>query len=206
MPNYTIAIQSVPQRRADTEALLRQLPEGTDVYEDTDGDYLAAYFGLLRRYAGRPLVRIEDDVQLCDGFTQRLTAAIGLYPNSTINFFYLRGKNKSLRPERHGGADFCMGQCLYLPGLATAGMVKLYDRGLIPNPKRHGGKTGVGFVTSDFLVHVRQKYILWYPCLVQHREVPTVIPGAHPARHAHRQTKHFADDVLSGRRSALAVD
>lgn len=190
------AIQTVPSREDLLGELQGQLPaEDTVTYVDRDGDYMEAYIGLLRQMRGEPFVRLEDDVELCQFFVPRITAAIGVFPHDPINFFYLRGKNKTKRPERHPGSDYCMGQCIYIPGWLSTGMVRAYERGIIPNPKRHGGKTGVGFVTSDYIVLHRRNYVLWYPCLVQHREVPTVIPGAHAARHAHRQTKHFADDV-----------
>lgn len=187
------AIQSVPSRRADAEALAEQLP-GARTFEDTSDDYMTAYIGMLREYAGTPFVRLEDDVTLCRGFVRRITAAVGLHRQTPINFFYLGNKNRSRRPERHGGSDYCMGQCHYFPGWLSAGMIRAYDAGRIPNRKRHGGKTGVGFITSDYLVSQKKGYILWYPSLVQHRDLPSAIAN-HPARHSKRQSRHFADDI-----------
>ena len=97
------AIQSVPSRGADAEALAEQLP-GARTFEDATGDYMKAYLGMLREYAGTPFVRLEDDVTLCQNFLRRITAAVGLHRQTPINFFFLGNKNRSRHPERHGGA------------------------------------------------------------------------------------------------------
>ena len=124
------AIQTVPSREDLLGELQGQLPaEDTVTYVDRDGDYMEAYIGLLRQMRGEPFVRLEDDVELCNFFVPRITAAIGVFQNEPINFFYLRGKNKTLRPEVHPGSDYCMGQCIYIPGwLSCRNSTRLRER------------------------------------------------------------------------------
>ena len=177
--------QAVPQRRVLVERIQPLIP-GLEVHYDHYRDPMGAFIRSLEMMNDEPCVFIEDDIILCERFTERAEEAIAQYPDDMISFFFL-GNKTTRQPARVAGRTFCMMQSIHLPaGCASK---------IIPFVKaRYDDFCSQDLAVRDWLAAVKRKYILWYPCLVQHRAVKS----ASGSRSKHRQAIHFNARGLPG--------
>lgn len=108
--------------RRDISQLCEQIPNLEMVVDD---GYRNARQTFLRSLAltDEPCVRIEDDIELCDNFTERIESIIQEKPNDVINFFInypeerFRFKSGLIEVP---GRKFMFNQCTYYPqGIAS---------------------------------------------------------------------------------------
>lgn len=152
----------------------------TDYRRDAMGSFLNAI-----TYTDKPFVHLEDDIELCNGFMEKITSAIAQYPNQIINFFSLRKKDYELgRPYEELGSKFMMNQCNYFPagyGAEIAEFYKTWER-KIEHP------TGYDILMADWMKSKKMKYIQWFPHLVNHLECKSLI---NPRRSSKRTDINF---------------
>lgn len=138
-----------------------------DYNRDAMGSFLTAI-----SYTDKPFVHLEDDIELCDNFVEKITEAIKLYPNQIINFFSLRKKDYELRkPYEELGSKFMMNQCNYFPsgfGKEIFEFYKTWDR-------KEEHPTGYDILMADWMKSKKLKYIQWFPHLVNHLECKSLI-------------------------------
>lgn len=132
-------------------------------------------------------VFLEDDVILCKDFVREIENVIRAYPKAMISFFTLRNISE---PKIMRGSDFCMNQCYYLPsGMAKA--VREYSDEWLKTERGIANPTGYDYCMADFMKAHKQKYLLWSPSLVQHKQQKSRID---PRRSSKRQAKNFKGD------------
>ena len=153
----------------------------TDYNRDAMGNFLNAM-----RYTDNPSIHLEDDIELCDGFLEKIKEAVKLYPDKIINFFSLRKKDYELKkPYEELGSKFMMNQCNYIPagfGSKIADFYTEWER-KIEHP------TGYDILMADWMKANKMKYIQWFPHLVNHLECKSLI---NPKRSSKRIDKNFS--------------
>lgn len=151
-----------------------------DYNHDAMGNFLNSM-----NYTEAPAVHIEDDIELCNGFLEKIHEAVDLYPDNIINFFSLRKKDYELqKPYFERGSKFMMNQCFYIPagiGPKIAEFYKTWDKKVI-HP------TGYDILMADFMKSRKERYVQWFPHLVNHIECASLID---PRRSSKRTDKNF---------------
>lgn len=155
-----------------------------DYNRDAMGSFLSAM-----TYTEKPFVHLEDDIELCDNFVEKITEAIRSCPNNIINFFSLRKKDYELqRPYEEIGSKFMMNQCTYIPagyGKEIFEFYKIWER-------KEEHPTGNDILIADWLKSRKEKYIQWFPHLVNHLEGKSLI---NPKRSSKRIDRNFSKHV-----------
>lgn len=178
-------IRAVEERKPFVEEILKQIPEAI-VYYDEYHDAMKSYLHVCREIIkDEPAVLLEDDIILTSDFKNKIEAIIGLYPDVLINFFSLSKKHTT--PYWRYGKEYVMNQCEYFPKGFASKVVNTYEEW----KRSDGGKNPTAY---DYLVGYTwgayNKYLVWNPSLVQHREVKSII---NPKRSTKRQSITFVD-------------
>jgi hypothetical protein len=176
----------LPERADNVEVIRRSIPNLESVV-DCVGDGYASFFEACRRLNDTGGVMLEDDVLLCQNFTERLERIVsGKGRNSVINFFE-RPKVK-LETALVGGSQFLWAQCVYLPPGFPNKCIEYYEEFRETRPLQWQGMA-TDVLTAFTLVKERMKYWRIRPTLVQHLPFQSAI-GARPRN---RQTPYFID-------------
>lgn len=175
-------IAAVPwdSERADNARRLADETGGVIVWDRTRNAYETFLACLLM--AGRePTIHLEDDVDLCPRWRERIEEAIAARPEDLIQFFSIRpsdvGKPSHYRP----GRDFMNNQCWYAP----ARMAEPLAEAVAASKYRGMPKAPYDSALHDFLGDRRERYWQHLPSLVQHLPWKSRI---NPRRPAHRQS------------------
>lgn len=167
----------------DTSALRAAIPNlqiSLDIKHDAMGNFLNSM-----RMTDKPCVHIEDDIELCDNFVEKITAAVNEYPNYIINFFSLRKEDYEIgKPHFVAGSRFMMNQCFYIPAGVGQQIADYYEQWV----RKHEHPTGYDLLMADFMKDNKMRYVQWFPHLVNHIECKSLI---NPKRSSKRTDKNF---------------
>lgn len=112
-------------------------------------------------------VQLEDDILLCDDFTNKIIEKINERPNEIIQFFSMRKADLEIGSRYETGSKYMMMQCTYLP----AGMAKrIYDFSLTFNTIRKEKNSPTDICVAYFMKQNKLKYWVCVPNLVDHIE------------------------------------
>lgn len=165
---------------SEIQAAIPNLKVCVDYRHDAMGNFLNSM-----RMTDAPSVHLEDDVVLCNGFLDKIVDAVSAYPDHIINFFSLRGEDYEIgKPYLVPGRRYIGNVCFYLPehyGPMIADYYKEW-KGKEKDP------TGYDLMMADFLKGRKEKYVQWFPHLVNHMECKSLI---NPRRSSKRTDKRF---------------
>ena len=137
------------------------------------------------RMTNNPAIHIEDDIELCDGFYDKVVAAVNRYPDRVISFFSTKPSDyKHGGPFVQAGRKFSMNQCFYIPARMGPALADYYERWT----RKQEHPTGYDIMMADFFVENKLDYIQWMPHLVNHQETKSLID---PHRSSRRIDKNF---------------
>lgn len=126
-------------------------------------------------------VFLEDDVQLCRNFKEKVESVIKKYPDRLINFFTAPTNYFMTREAQ----TFYFNQCTYYPkGLAKKLSVEMRK---IEN--ENPGRYQYDVLESMALKNMELKHIQFRPCLVQHLDFKSLVGN----RDNYRITPFFID-------------
>lgn len=158
------------------------------VLVDYNRDAMGSFLNALR-YTDGPAILLEDDIELCDNFVERIKEAILAYPDKIINFFSMRKKDYELkRPYEEIGSKFMMNQCNYIPAGYGKHIAEFYKTW----KKKEEHPTGYDILMADWMKSKKLKYIQWFPHLVNHKECKSLI---NPKRSSKRTDKLFDKEL-----------
>lgn len=141
------------------------------------------------RMTDKPCVHLEDDIILCDEFVEKVYDAVRQFPDHVINFFSLRSRDYIERkPFFVAGSRFMMNQCFYLPIGYGHKIADFYNEWT----RKSEHPTGYDILMADFLKSRREKYVQWFPHLVNHQVGKSMI---NPKRSSMRIDKNFKKDL-----------
>jgi len=132
-----------------------------------------------------PCVHIEDDIELCDGFLEKVINAVNQYPDTIINFFSLRKEDYEIgKPHFVPGRSFMMNQCFYIPAGMGSQIAAYYSEW----DKKEIHPTGYDIMMADWMKKNKMKYLAWFPHLVNHIHCKSLI---NPKRSSGRSDKKW---------------
>lgn len=186
---YIVRTVSWSKERRENVAILKEQIPHLEVFTDTVGDYYGLFFEICRSINETGGVVLEDDVQLCRGFVNKVESVIEEKGADCVISFFERPK-VDLETAYVGGSNFFWMQCVYFPPGLPEKFVKHYNDFKTKKPKLWRGNS-VDRAVSYALVRERVKYWRIRPTLVQH--LP--LPSASGPRPINRQTLYFIDDL-----------
>lgn len=152
-----------------------------EVLLDIEHNPVGHFIASLKEINDQNSVLLEDDLILCKDFKKRIEEVIDRYPKYIINFFQL--------PSRYittniSNSMFRYNQCTYYPkGIGkfiAEEMEKLkVDRSL-----------GYDVIEDLALQKLGLVYVLYRPCLVQHKDIQSIINKNFKVK---RRTLYFID-------------
>ena len=121
----------------------------------------------LKEIARYDSVLLEDDLKLCKNFKERVEEVIKQYPKDIINFFYAP---YSYFPT-HVCKEFFFNQCTYYPKEVTLQLA--YKMEEIHNSLEK--KVQYDVLENMALKELGIRHIVYRPCLVQHKDLNSII-------------------------------
>ena len=182
-----------PERRENVEVLKSQIPQLTvltDTEEQNDESGWKTFFDAMRMLNSGGGVLLEDDIQLCENFIERIESVIAQRPDDLINFFE-KPKVERLVTKYVGGSNFSWNQCTYYPKDLPIEFLNEYETFKNDKPKMHYGMA-YDCLMAHTLAKIGRKYWMVRPCMVQHLPMQSAING----RPKNRQTPFFVDDLI----------
>lgn len=186
---YTARTVAWSDERKENIAIMKtEIPE-LEVFTDSVGDGYGIFFEICRSINETGGVVLEDDVQLCRDFKNRLETVVSEKGKGEVISFFERPKNE-LDTAYIGGSNFLWMQCVYLPPGLPEKIVGYHDEFKANRPEQWKGMA-TDMLIAYTLVQEKIKYWRIRPTLVQHLPFDSVI-GSRPRN---RQTCYFIDDL-----------
>ena len=191
---FLVMRSPMPQRRENVEAMKKQIPNLVvkDCQEPGLFEQAIECWQLEDEYDG--IVILEDDVQLCENFMERIMTAIEERPDESISFFESACSKKPLHSEYRPGSKLMWMQCRYYPAKIAKLLCKQEEYEYFKeNWRKYTTAWSYPIDTYASVVFRRHKlkYFMKLPFLVQHLPIRSAVGN----RPTNRQTKFFIDDV-----------
>jgi len=192
---YIVRHVATPERVKCVEALKKVIPDLV-VLEDTGGKPMETFIAALRYDKNRPIIMLEDDVELTEDFCNKIKERVKEAPHRIINFFGDCGSKNRISKWRDG-KHFCWLQCCYFP-TGYGDMIadyypqwKIEIEKLLEHSERIGMRSTDTFfdgMVAHWLASRNERYYISLPALVQHLPFESVVD---PTRSKNRQCKSF---------------
>lgn len=117
-----------------------------------------------------PLIFMEEDIQLCTDWYDRIHAAIAETPDNFVTFFSRRKDDLTIGSRWEPGRTFLMNQCQYQPPGMPRSLIEFSPQWQIDHPDY---PTAMDLTVAHWLQHYGWQYRTHVPSLVQHREYPS---------------------------------
>lgn len=187
MNNLDFVVMTTAFGGRDIAPLQKAIPN-LKVCVDYNHDAMGNFLNSMRM-TEKPSVHIEDDIILCNGFWEKIHDAVSRFPDHVINFFSLRSRDYVERkPFFVAGSKFMMNQCFYLPAGYGFLIADFYNRWA----RKSEHPTGYDILIADFLKSRKERYVQWFPHLVNHKIGKSMI---NPKRSSMRIDKNFKKDL-----------
>ena len=134
---------------------------------DKEKKPVESFIKQLKEIARYDSVLLEDDLKLCKNFKERVEEVIKQYPKDIINFFYAP---YSYFPT-HVCKEFFFNQCTYYPKEVTLQLA--YKMEEIHNSLEK--KVQYDVLENMALKELGIRHIVYRPCLVQHKDLNSII-------------------------------
>lgn len=141
------------------------------------------------------IVILEDDVQLCRDFKNRVESLVAEHKDEVVSMFESALAKGELKSEYRAGGKFNWCQCNYYPKdvcekLADTEMLNRFTKWFFETrkePWNYPIDTYIAYVLSQY----KMRYWMQVPFLVQHLAIKSNFKG----RPLNRQSKFFIDDM-----------
>lgn len=178
----------------NVEIIKKQIPKLNVIMSNRQNVFnnFVEMFNLEEEYDG--VVVLEDDIQLCNDFKNKLLETIKGHEHEVVSMFESACSKKELKSEYRKGNRFAWNQCNYYPK-SIANLI--YDKSLVEEfIVDYNSKNNVWNYPSDtYIAYALHKYKISYymsvPFLVQHLPFKSNFQG----RPLNRQSKYFIDDI-----------
>lgn len=184
---YIVRTVDFDEKRTENVAKLKEIIPQLEVVVDTTHNAYNGFFEACRIANDTGAIILEDDVQLCKDFCNRIESII--YDKGTDKVYNFFEKPKSyFKTSYVGGSNFMWTQCIYLPPELPMQIASMHDRFKEERPKKWQGQA-YDCLIAYALTKLKTKYWRIRPCLVQHLDFNSII-GSRPTN---RQTPYFVD-------------
>ena len=157
---------------------------GLEICRDKTHNAMDTFLMSLEMAGEAPCVHLEDDIVLCEDFTDKVMREVLKRQNEVIQFFSMRKADLTVGSRYINGGAFCMNQCFYLPagmGLEILEYAKTWKR-IEEHP------TGYDYLMADYFKEHKIRYWNVVPNLVDHLPMKSRI---NPRRSTKRQSLTF---------------
>ena len=183
-------------RTLNVRKMKETIPELRVLFSNKDNVFEnhIALFAWCVKSGADGIVVLEDDVQLCKNFKEKVYAVVEKHKNEVVSFFESACSKKELHSEYRSGRQFAWNQCNYYP----KEICELYAN------EKHLQDFVEYYKTLDkpwnYPIDTYQSWIMgknginyWMevPFLVQHLPLKSNFKG----RPLNRQSKYFIDDL-----------
>jgi hypothetical protein len=182
------------ERISNSNIIKKEIPN-LHLYTGDNDNIFQKYincFKINNEYDG--VVVLEDDIQLCRFFFEKINTIIENNSNNVISFFEKPNSKKELFSSYRKGSEFLFNQCNYYPKYICDLMLDNQNILEFKNTYFEKYKVWVapidlyiGFVLDKYKI----KYLMNVPFLVQHLPFKSMLGN----RSTKRQTKYFIDDL-----------
>jgi len=148
---------------------------------DTEHKPVKSFIEQLEIISDYDAILLEDDIQLCRNFKERVEAVINQYPDKIINFF----TDPTHYFPTSEGQVFYFNQCTYYP----KGIAKKLAEEMRKIEEEFPGKYQYDVIESKALNKLGIKHLKYRPCLVQHLDNGSLIGN----KSYSRRTIYFID-------------
>ena len=134
---------------------------------DTEHKAVKSFIEQLEYISDSDAVLLEDDIELCNNFKERIEKAISEYPDRVINFFSQPRtffKTKEFQ-------TFYFNQCTYYPKGVSKKLAEIMRR----IEEKHPNKYQYDVLESMALKELKMKHIQYRPVLVQHLDFKSLV-------------------------------
>lgn len=182
-----IIIKAVPERQDFIRYLKKHLPDALFCFDEKK----CAFDTFLRSLAmagDSACIHMEEDILLTKNFKNKSLQVISQKKNELIQFFSMRKKDLTIGSRWDN--SFLMNQCFYSPEGFSKNLLEFYPFWAEKNLEQH--PNGTDQMVCDYLKHIKKKYWIHVPSLVDHRVAKSIID---PRRSSKRQSLTFRDEV-----------
>lgn len=134
---------------------------------DTEHKPVKSFIEQLEYISDYDAVFLEDDIELCNNFKERIEKAISEYPDRVINFFSQPMTYFTTKEFQ----TFYFNQCTYYPKGIAKELATIMRRIEEDNP----GKYQYDVLESKALKELNMKHIQYRPCLIQHLDFKSLV-------------------------------
>lgn len=191
---FIVMVADNTERISNAKLLKKQIPDLV-IYSGDNDNVFNKYvncFNISSEFDG--VVVLEDDIQLCRNFLNRIIPIIENNSKDVISFFEKPNSKKQLFTSFRKGSEFLFNQCNYYPKQICAMMLDKNNLSEFKSTYFEKYKVWVapidiyiGFVLDKYKI----KYLMQVPFLVQHLPFKSMLGN----RSSKRQTKYFIDDL-----------
>jgi len=185
-----IIVKAIKTRITYIEYLKKNLPTAEfcmDVKQDAFDTFLRA----LDMAKNEPCIHMEEDVIITNNFLNKTKKAISEKPFNIIQFFSMR--KKDLEIGSRWDNNFLMNQCTYYPPNYSKNLLNYWQYwSKLPN-KLAKHPNGTDQMVCDWIKHLKIKYWIHIPNLVDHRVGKSAIDPKRAS--TNRQSFTFTDGV-----------
>lgn len=182
-----VIVRACRERTECIDYVNKHLPYAEILFDST-GNAMNTFLEAMILAGGVPCLHMEEDIYVTKDFKEKSEAVVSDRSSEVIQFFSMRGDDKKIGSRYDCGRTFMMNQCFYLP----AGYSKLIYNYYPLWPKKNVHKTGYDMLIGDFLKERKEKYFIYVPSLVQHRQCQSLI---NPKRSRSRQSITFENGI-----------
>jgi hypothetical protein len=199
--DVVVAIPTCPERQRARHALYEQLaaqcgPAILMVHEHVAGEPVRVDFPRVLRLAaeqGRPwILQLEDDVQLCPNFGAEALAH-GLDQADVVTLFSrskadLAAMDRGEVLRKIGPSSFSMSQAFFIRADLAVGIEGFAPGWYAAHPEHN---RAADLLLGAYLSQKKARVLVRVPSLVQHKRLPSTLPGHHGARQSESFTRAF---------------
>ena len=186
-----IIIKAIEDRKEYINYLKKHLPNA-EFCMDEKRDAFDTFLRSLELAGNDAVIHMEEDVILTKNFYEKACKVIEQKPLNIIQFFSMR--KKDLEIGSRWDNNFLMNQCTYYPFEYSAHLLRYWHYWSKLPQKLEKHPNGTDQMVCDFIKHLKIKYWIHIPNLVDHRVGKSVIDPRRAS--TNRQSFTFKDGVL----------
>lgn len=167
-----IIIRTVlPERKHYYDELNKEIGENVEWCFDDDKNAMNTFLKSMKMAGDDCCIHMEDDIILTTNFIERINSIINKNKNNVIQFYSMRKNDIILGTRFERGSTFSSNLCFYLPKEYSKMIYDFYE--VWERKEEH--PTGYDLMIADFLKKRKEKYLLYVPNLVDHKQGVSMI-------------------------------
>lgn len=189
----TKVIMTYPEAPAERMANAQELSNKLNGTIFLGGKNLCLNFkNMFSQNQGNSILILEDDVSVCNNFTEKVEEIINRKPDSIINFYFPIFNGYKGLHKIQGTEHFSYNQCVYFPSWFLDAYIDNYSKLIKDYEKLYKHNDSAAMIGSLIKMY-QEDFYAYFPYLVKtNKYVSTLNHRLDPV-----QNKYFIDDIQS---------